>query len=166
MCRAASLVVVAAARAPLLALYILVHAHNPVALLILATVFSRPRLALGLLLGCGALTALMLAGAADRLVHASAGASLSGMAAYMLPPAALDAWGARVRTHPARFFTDAECPLRSVAEVDPRERTTAEGLARFSLQSCILQVFTHTLSSPSWRVGLARRKFGARHDAN
>ena len=78
-------------RAPVESSYVLVHAHNAIAVLLFAWVFGRGRARWGLPLALAVTSALVLSGALDAALPGSA---LDEVAGYLLPLAALDQWSA------------------------------------------------------------------------
>lgn len=74
---------------PVLTSYVVMHAHNVVALVVLAALAGRRPVGWAALAGALAITAAVLAGALDAVLPARA---LAGLAGYVLPEAAFAAW--------------------------------------------------------------------------
>lgn len=76
---------------PIESSYVLVHAHNAIAVLLFAWVFGRGRARWALPLALAGISALLLSGALDAVLPSSA---LDEVAGYLLPLAALEQWPA------------------------------------------------------------------------
>ncbi len=81
--------------------YVLVHAHNAVAVLLFAWVFARGRVRVWLPVALATASALVLTGALDSLL---AGNGLDVVAGYLLPVSALERWPAEVCARLAVLF--------------------------------------------------------------